>query len=786
MKDMLPKKKKIAVLGGGLGSLVTVWELTNQPNWNALYEITVYQMGWRLGGKCASGRNVKPSQGENRDIPNYRIEEHGLHIFFGFYEDAFRILKQAYEELGGNGPFQSVSDAFKPHSFVSLQEFYQNRWVPWDTNFPTNNLVPWEGGASHSILEHIETALRYMYQVWNESPTLKSGDWLSQNPQQSNDVFTSFLLKITRLKTWQLFPAVLPALPFVPYLLLQSVIEKPFRLVEGEWYERRQQDLETAVNEVPNMTSGSGLFALALRIISFLIRDIEDVQEDVITLYSQLLGNILSSLRSLMEPIYANERLLENDYLRRRLILLNFGMSNIRGLLADGILLKGCFDSLNNYDYADWLRRHGALEMTIQSPPVRMIYDLVYGYENGDIKKPRLAAGVALRAISKMLFEYEGAIMWKMQAGMGDVVLTPLYEVLKRRGVKFKFFHNVANLGLSEDRKSIETIKINIQATVKNQAEYQPLIEVKRLLSWPSEPLYEQLEQGETLRTITAENPFNNPLESFWTTWQPVEQITLKAEQDFDIVVLGISIAALPYICPELMAASQAWRDMITHVKTVTTQGGQLWLKETLSQLGWQRQSPVLGSYVEPLDTYADMTYLIERENWQCEDFPYNLAYFTGVIPDPGIAPPENDQFPQQQQDKIHQDTLHFLSNNMGYLWPQATTPANPQGLDWNLLVDCNGSEGVNRFYEQYWRINIIPTERYVMSLPGSIKYRLKTDKSGFNRLYLAGDWIDNGFNAGAVEPTVISGMQATRAILKHEFGVEYTQKITHERDFYL
>ena len=31
---------------------------------------------------------------------------------------------------------------------------------------------------------------------------------------------------------------------------------------------------------------------------------------------------------------------------------------------------------------------------------------------------------------------------------MGDTIFTPFYQVLKRRGVKFKFFHAVTNLGL--------------------------------------------------------------------------------------------------------------------------------------------------------------------------------------------------------------------------------------------------------------------------------------------------------------------------------------------------
>src|ERR1700743_2725648 len=73
-------KQKIAVLGGGMAALTAVFELTSLPGHDELYEITVYQMGFRLGGKGASGRNRAASD---------RIEEHGLHILMGFYHNAF-------------------------------------------------------------------------------------------------------------------------------------------------------------------------------------------------------------------------------------------------------------------------------------------------------------------------------------------------------------------------------------------------------------------------------------------------------------------------------------------------------------------------------------------------------------------------------------------------------------------------------------------------------------------------------------------------------------------------
>jgi hypothetical protein len=86
---------------------------------------------------------------------------------------------------------------------------------------------------------------------------------------------------------------------------------------------------------------------------------------------------------------------------------------------------------------------------------------------------------------------------------------------------------------------------------------------------------------------------------------------------------------------------------------------------------------------------------------------------------------------------------------------------------------------GAERFGHQYWRPNIDPTERYVLAVAGSTQYRIRADQSGFSNLYLAGDWIRNGFDTpGCIESAVISGRQAARAISGRSF------KIVGETDF--
>ena len=94
-----------------------------------------------------------------------------------------------------------------------------------------------------------------------------------------------------------------------------------------------------------------------------------------------------------------------------------------------------------------------------------------------------------------------------------------------------------------------------------------------------------------------------------------------------------------------------------------------------------------------------------------------------------------------------------------------ATDPPDSEVLNWNFLVAPDGVQEVARFNYQYWRANSDPSERYVLSVKGSTRCRLESDKSGFDNLYLAGDWTYTGLNVGCVEAAVMSGMQAAQGI---------------------
>jgi len=60
---MNTERERIVILGGGLSGMSAAFWLSEEARLTKReYEITVYQPGWRLGGKCASGRNAGAGQ----------------------------------------------------------------------------------------------------------------------------------------------------------------------------------------------------------------------------------------------------------------------------------------------------------------------------------------------------------------------------------------------------------------------------------------------------------------------------------------------------------------------------------------------------------------------------------------------------------------------------------------------------------------------------------------------------------------------------------------------------
>ena len=156
------QRQKIAILGGGIGALTTAFELSSQPGWQDKYDITLYQMGWRLGGKCATARG-----------PNDRIEEHGIHGFLGSYYNALPLMAACYRELNRapGQPLATFEEAFKPGSFMLMWEFVNGSLKRWPFTAPTNTLRPDDPSSLQTIRQRLDGVMQFVDQSFEAQHT---------------------------------------------------------------------------------------------------------------------------------------------------------------------------------------------------------------------------------------------------------------------------------------------------------------------------------------------------------------------------------------------------------------------------------------------------------------------------------------------------------------------------------------------------------------------------------------------------------------------------------------
>lgn len=688
-------RRKVAVLGGGVGAMVAAFELTQEPGWQDKYEVTVYQLGWRLGGKGASGRDR--SKGN-------RILEHGLHIWGGFYDNSFRVMRACYEAANRppEVPIRTVEQAFMPVNEVYLSDLADGYPRVWRVDFPPNDEVPGTGGVLLTPRAFLEEMIEGLKDLIERFP--------------------------------------LPA-PAGPLGLLAALPDEAARLLPRSEWAQHGTHLHAAaaiVRKLPVAGPNGPLHHL-----------LHAVLHD----FHRHLGRQgpMDSLNPSLASVFA---------------ALEIGAACAKGMIADHVLQHG-FDPIDDHEWSAWVMSHGASKKALETAAGRSAYDYVFGVRGGhaDFRDRAVAAGAAMRAMLRLMFTYKGSLFFKLNAGMGDIVFAPFYETLKARGVKFRFFHRVTNLGLSADGRQIETIAINRQATLCDpdpDAEYDPLFKTPEgLPCWPSTPLFEQLAEGDELQAKGID------LESYWPDWKGMDLPPLRRGSDFDLVVLGISLGALPYVTRELVQRLPAWRAMTEKVQCVATQAMQFWFKPPLPQLGWPEKSGVLTAYYEPMDTWADMSFLLPRESWGA-DAPQQISYFCSPYkptePPPRPGSDQASDYGRRQLDAVKAGVVPWIDKRLPQILPG--TEGRRDRFDRSQLFAPGATTDEERLDWQFFRVNVDPpSELYVQSLPGSTRYRLTADGSGVDNLFLAGDWVRTGINAGCVEAAAMAGLQAVRAI---------------------
>ena len=681
------------MLGGGPGAIAAAFELTATPELRARNHVTVYQPGWRLGGKCASGRNAAHHQ---------RIEEHGLHVLFGFYDNAFDLVQRAYTELNRdpNAPLSTWEKAFSPcHELVFFDQHAGN-WNRQVLHFPSNDRVPGDGDRVH----------------------------LGEVIRKAIDAVLGRIEAITGVHRDDVVAAAEP-----PHRSLIGAVVHEVSEHVSRWFRELAEATEHDVHRE------------VVRLLATELHRLESGFEHLLADSFGEVGRALRTARDLLWKLWMEHHLQENEP-RFAFTSLDLVGTMVAGIVDDNLLGDG-FQKVNGEEFSAWLLRHGAEQFSVDnSPIVRGLYDLTFGFEDGDPTKPNLAAGQSIEALVRIGCLYKGSITYKMMAGMGDTIFGPMYEVLSKRGVEFKMFNWVSKLTPANDDDVIETIEIIQQ--VDPNADYPYLIDVGGLPCWPSEPAWDHIADGDRLRTSGVDlEQVANPLSRRPTV--------LQRGVDFDQVVLGISVGGLKPICSDLGGErSPKFQAMLDNLRTVGTRAVQVWSGETTDGLGWSpTASSISTSYAEPLDTYCDMSHLIGSEAFPPGEVK-SIGYFCGPLTD----------LPDHPTDlaAVKRQALDYFSSEVQHVWPKAVGSA---GFDWNVLVDDANGAGEARFDAQYWRANTQGTERYVTTGKGSVEYRLRSDDSGYTNLALAGDWTRNGIDGGSVEAAFASGRMASRAL---------------------
>lgn len=607
-------RRKVLIVGGGIAGLTAAYELTRTASGRAAWDVEVIEMGHRFGGRLASA---------HRPERWLRNEEHGLHVWFGFYDNTFRLANEVWRDWNAPAdcPWSSLWDGLRPiycsdHGYLTGEGYKL-----WRMHHVRNADVP--GLGARTWTAQLTGALDFVRAMLDTGQQRVGAPRAAQGRRD-----------------------------FIGRMLWPSPnIQSPVRAAEAVLRPILGRITKLSV---PNSPAGRRRVGLAIhRLLSVTHRRAVEAARrasrgnPIAEEYCQWLDVLIGAAKGVTDPRH-------------------------------GIMEDGDFDRVSHLELREFLTEQGVSEKALWGHVLDTVYDMPFAYKDGDRDKPVLEASTALRFSARILFDYKHAIAYLLSAGAGETLVAPLYELLKERGVKFTPFHRLQELVLSEDGRSVQ--RLNFVRAARVKGDYDPLVTHGGLRGFSAEPDWQQLKEGHALKERGVD------FYSRFADRGETDNISLQHGPDFDDVILALPLGCIAEDgdghtpVRDWLHKHPAARTCINKLHLVPTVAAQVWLNSDRDATGLRDRAVV--TWAKPYSVMCDMSPVIKHEGWP-EPRPKSCVYLCGAWPLSAPSAPSHDQQAPERDRAVARKQLEHALMQHGTEWfggPQDLH--HPKGTD--------------------------------------------------------------------------------------------------------
>lgn len=696
-------KQRIAIIGGGPAGLSTAFHLTNEPGWDSKYDICVYQLGWRLGGKGATGRDPKHG---------WRIEEHGIHGFCKFYFNTWPMMQTVYSDLNDKDravlPCKDIQSAFLPSSLTYSVWCEDQTWHSKTDHLPSGTGTPW--GPGEVELSWKAIVIGILDQMLGRGRT---GD--PARLQHKDLIHPQTAASVTKSSSKS-------------SSLIHTAIKSIRKKIISEW-----NDLDDeAIN----------------KLLSESVKEVQKVRKH--------LGGFFKFLEKVFDAGHS-----------QTLTTLDMYWALLVGIVEDELWRKDldAVDHLDFRDWLE--SHGATVHTLNSPVVLTVANILFAYPEGDSTQPPKLSAASWLNWVLRSTVGKGAYFYFMASGTGDTVISPVYLTLLRRgvRFEFFHKLTGIETAqtaaGLSVDKLTFEK-----QAQpFKRYDPLVEMPAPKSWSVWPNEPRWNLLKYGKENQAngINYEN-WTGPSGKGASIRQLSRGA--QGADGYDYVVWAMPTSLIPLVGDDAMQKAWApvvknlTTTMTQSVQFWLTQTTAV-LGWPIPKGDPKTARYASASFPNPLNGMTDFSDLIGFEHWPA-DGPKALIYLCSQLQPIGNTRAED----VARVKASHASSLRLMGNFLTGARPRGKQQNTPQEIDFGLLYDPSpDNSGEQRLNYQYARANTDPTDRYVQANPGSATARMYPWNSGFTNLVPAGDWIYTGFNIGSFESAVTGGKIAAFAL---------------------